>query len=69
MSSEHLVRVARLVIENGGSEDEAIAALLNDPPEDQGSCAPLGHPPQLRTGRGGDRRRDSPCDSEVRAEA
>jgi (p)ppGpp synthase/HD superfamily hydrolase len=32
----HLMGVAALVIENGGSEDEAIAALLHDAPEDQG---------------------------------
>ena len=32
----HLLGVAALVIEDGGSEDEAIAALLHDGPEDQG---------------------------------
>lgn len=32
----HLLRVAGLVIEDGGSEDEAIAALLHDAAEDQG---------------------------------
>jgi GTP pyrophosphokinase len=32
----HLLGVASLVIENGGSEDEAIAALLHDAIEDQG---------------------------------
>jgi len=32
----HLMAVASLVIEDGGSEDEAIAALLHDAPEDQG---------------------------------
>lgn len=32
----HLLAVAALVIESGGSEDEAIAALLHDAPEDQG---------------------------------
>jgi hypothetical protein len=33
---EHLLRVASLVIDDGGSEEEAIAALLHDAPEDQG---------------------------------
>jgi len=32
----HLMSVAALVIEDGGSEDEAIAALLHDAAEDQG---------------------------------
>ncbi len=32
----HLLSVAALVIENGGEEDEAIAALLHDAVEDQG---------------------------------
>jgi len=32
----HLLAVAALVIENGGEEDEAIAALLHDAIEDQG---------------------------------
>ncbi|HLE78506.1 MAG TPA: HD domain-containing protein [bacterium] len=32
----HLIGVAALVIEDGGSEDEAIAALLHDAIEDQG---------------------------------
>lgn len=32
----HLMSVAALVIEDGGSEDEAIAALLHDAVEDQG---------------------------------
>ena len=32
----HLLAVASLVIEAGGTEDEAIAALLHDGPEDQG---------------------------------
>ena len=32
----HLLSVAALVLEDGGSEDEAIAALLHDAPEDQG---------------------------------
>jgi hypothetical protein len=35
----HLLAVASLVLEDGGSEDEAIAALLHDAVEDQG-----GHP-------------------------
>ena len=32
----HLMAVAAIVIENGGSEDQAIAALLHDAVEDQG---------------------------------
>jgi GTP pyrophosphokinase len=32
----HLLAVASLVLENGGSEDEAIAALLHDAVEDRG---------------------------------
>ena len=32
----HLLAVTSIVIENGGSEDEAIAALLHDAIEDQG---------------------------------
>ena len=32
----HLMAVAALVLEHGGDEDEAIAALLHDGPEDQG---------------------------------
>ncbi len=32
----HLMAVSSLVIEAGGTEDEAIAALLHDGPEDQG---------------------------------
>jgi len=32
----HLLAVAALVLEAGGSQDEAIAALLHDAPEDQG---------------------------------
>lgn len=32
----HLLAVCSLVIENGGSEDQAIAALLHDAAEDQG---------------------------------
>lgn len=34
----HLLAVASLVIENGGNEDEAIAALLHDAIEDQGGA-------------------------------
>jgi (p)ppGpp synthase/HD superfamily hydrolase len=37
----HLLSVAGLVIEYGGSEDEAIAALLHDAVEDQGGEATL----------------------------
>lgn len=32
----HLLAVCALVLENGGDEDQAIAALLHDAPEDQG---------------------------------
>jgi (p)ppGpp synthase/HD superfamily hydrolase len=32
----HILGVASLVIDEGGTEDEAIAALLHDAPEDQG---------------------------------
>jgi (p)ppGpp synthase/HD superfamily hydrolase len=32
----HLMGVASIVIDDGGSEDEAIAALLHDAPEDRG---------------------------------
>ncbi len=35
----HLLSVAALVLENGGSEDDAIAALLHDAVEDQGGDA------------------------------
>jgi len=37
----HLTSVAALVLEDGGSEDEAIAALLHDAVEDQGGQATL----------------------------
>ena len=37
----HLLGVASLVIEAGGDEDEAIAALLHDSVEDQGGAATL----------------------------
>jgi len=37
----HLLGVASLVIDEGGDEDEAIAALLHDAPEDQGGRATL----------------------------
>ncbi|MBI3244732.1 MAG: bifunctional (p)ppGpp synthetase/guanosine-3',5'-bis(diphosphate) 3'-pyrophosphohydrolase [Chloroflexi bacterium] len=35
----HLLAVTSLVLENGGDEDEAIAALLHDAVEDQGGAA------------------------------
>jgi len=35
----HLLSVAALVLEAGGDEDEAIAALLHDAVEDQGGIA------------------------------
>ena len=37
----HLLGVASLVLEDGGNEDEAIAALLHDAVEDQGGHATL----------------------------
>lgn len=37
----HLLSAAALVIENGGSEDEAIAAALHDAAEDQGGAPVL----------------------------
>lgn len=37
----HLLAVAALVLESGGSEEEAIAALLHDAVEDQGGYAQL----------------------------
>lgn len=37
----HLLAVAGLVMEAGGDEDEIIAALLHDGPEDQGGLATL----------------------------
>ncbi len=37
----HLLAVASIVGENGGSEDEVVAALLHDAPEDQGGEARL----------------------------
>src|SRR5439155_24453621 len=35
----HLLAVAAIVLEHGGTEDEAIAALLHDAIEDQGGAA------------------------------
>ena len=37
----HLLAVASIVGENGGTEDEVVAALLHDGPEDQGGEATL----------------------------
>jgi len=37
----HLMGVASIVLDDGGSEDEAIGALLNDAAEDQGGRAQL----------------------------
>lgn len=37
----HLMTVSALVIENGGTEDQAIGALLHDAAEDQGGAATL----------------------------
>jgi (p)ppGpp synthase/HD superfamily hydrolase len=39
----HLMSVAALVVEHGGNEDQAIAALLHDGPEDQGGAETLAH--------------------------
>jgi (p)ppGpp synthase/HD superfamily hydrolase len=39
----HLLAVCALVIEDGGDEDEAIAALLHDAVEDQGGAPTLAH--------------------------
>jgi (p)ppGpp synthase/HD superfamily hydrolase len=38
----HLLGVCALVLEDGGTEDEAIAALLHDSVEDQSACYPGG---------------------------
>jgi len=40
--ASHLLSVTALVLEDGGSEDEAIAALLHDSVEDQGGMMVLG---------------------------
>ena len=37
----HLMSVCALVLENGGTENQAIAALLHDAPEDQGGMEVL----------------------------
>ena len=42
----HLIGVASIVIDDGGTEDEAIAALLHDAIEDQ--AEPFGGAPKLR---------------------
>ena len=47
----HLLSVAALVIEDGGSEDEAVAALLHDAVEDQGGKPTL-QKIRLRFGQG-----------------
>ena len=39
----HLLAVTAIVLEHGGTEDEAIAALLPDAVEDQGGPATCGH--------------------------
>ena len=39
----HLLAVSSLVLEHGGNEDEAIAALLHDVPEDCGGLADLNY--------------------------
>ena len=45
----HLMAVAALVVEHGGDEDQAIAALLHDAAEDQGGPATLA---EIRTAFG-----------------
>jgi (p)ppGpp synthase/HD superfamily hydrolase len=47
----HLLAVSSLVIENGGSEDEAIAALLHDAIEDQGDDYESEYLAEPRNGR------------------
>ena len=49
----HLLAVAALVLEHGGSEDQAIAALLHDAAEDHGGHAhwPASVPPSATTWR------------------
>ena len=47
----HLLAVAALVLENGGTEDQAIAALLHDAVEDQGGLETLN---KIREEFGGD---------------
>jgi (p)ppGpp synthase/HD superfamily hydrolase len=39
----HLMGVSSLVLEAGGDEDQAIAALLHDAVEDQGGLSNFGH--------------------------
>ncbi len=45
----HLLALTALVLESGGDEDEAIAALLHDVVEDQGSRMRLGDIRRART--------------------
>jgi (p)ppGpp synthase/HD superfamily hydrolase len=47
----HLLSVASLVLENGGDEDQAIAALLHDAVEDQGGLPTLQEIHRLFGGR------------------
>lgn len=47
----HLMAVSALVLENGGTEDEAIAGLLHDAVEDQGGAPTLA---RIRAEFGGD---------------
>ena len=47
----HIMSTAALVIENGGDEDEAIAALLHDAVEDQGGLPVLNEIESLFGGR------------------
>ena len=52
----HLLAVAAIVGENGGTEDEVIAALLHDAPEDAGGAARRDPGPLRGRGRGYRRR-------------
>ena len=54
----HLLAVSALVIEDGGSEDEAIAALLHDAVEDQGGLERLEEIAQALRRRGRLHRRE-----------
>jgi (p)ppGpp synthase/HD superfamily hydrolase len=62
----HLLAVASLVLEDGGSEDEAIAALLHDAVEDQGGQETLAEIRNLFGGRVAGIARIRQASSEVR---
>ena len=44
----HLMGVSSIVLDDGGSEDEAVAALLHDAAEDHGGRARLRQHPAMR---------------------